>query len=240
MSLGNNSGDATLSGTLTKASVHGVASFSNLTLNQPGSYTLTAASAAASSATSTSFNVGQTVTVDCPAGGCTNTLSTPFSSAQVQVGSGAGDASLTQSVDVGTPLDGPGSPPDNVGCAAYSPPPGSVDFYGILVSDSNRAKTITWDVNDARNGIIPFLVCFGAPYDFQTGLGYNGEPIFAPPGTLPDGSPGFVGLLDSCSDLVDAASSNPCVSSLVPFGDFGAQVTITIPAGLAGDPFMGR
>jgi len=59
VALGTNPGDATLGGTLTAAVVDGVATFSNLTLSQPGTgYTLTVTdSAIAGAETTTSINV---------------------------------------------------------------------------------------------------------------------------------------------------------------------------------------
>jgi MBG domain (YGX type)/Bacterial Ig-like domain (group 3) len=61
ISLGNNPGGSTLSGTLTATAVNGVATFSNLTLNQNGvGYTLHAAATGLTTATTNSFNVGST------------------------------------------------------------------------------------------------------------------------------------------------------------------------------------
>ena len=240
VAVGNNPSGGTLGGTVTQTASHGVATFNNLTLNEPGAaYTLTASSSGLTGATSSSFNETQTDTVDCPAAGCTNTLSTGDSSAQVQVGPGTSDATLTESVDLGTPMDGPGSDPKNVGCANYTPPAGSVDWYGVDVSDASRTKTISWFVNNAVSD--GFEICFGAPYDFQTGFGDDGAPTFAPQGTLPDGTVGFVGLLDNCDDLGDASSENPCWTSISPGpNESGTLATIQIPAGLQGDPYFGR
>ena len=56
--LASNPTGATLGGTLTVAAVNGVATFSNLTIDKPGSgYTLTATSTGLTSATSFSFDV---------------------------------------------------------------------------------------------------------------------------------------------------------------------------------------
>jgi hypothetical protein len=58
MALGNNPGGGALSGTTTKNAVGGVASFSDLTINQPGSgYTLAASSTSLTGATSTGFDI---------------------------------------------------------------------------------------------------------------------------------------------------------------------------------------
>ena len=46
------------------------------------------------------------------------TVTSGSGSLQVDVGSGSTDATLTESVDVGTPMDGPGSDPEaDPGCA---------------------------------------------------------------------------------------------------------------------------
>jgi len=59
LAIGANPGSATLGGTVTVAVVAGVATFSNLTLNQQGTgYTLVASATGLASATSTAFNVG--------------------------------------------------------------------------------------------------------------------------------------------------------------------------------------
>ena len=59
VAIGSNPGGGTLSGTKTKAAVAGAATFSNLSINLAGNgYTLTAASASLTGATSTPFNVG--------------------------------------------------------------------------------------------------------------------------------------------------------------------------------------
>jgi hypothetical protein len=58
ISIGTNAGEGTLSGTLTKNAVGGVATFTDLSINYPGSgYTLVATSAALTSATSAPFSV---------------------------------------------------------------------------------------------------------------------------------------------------------------------------------------
>jgi hypothetical protein len=62
LAMGANLGGGTLGGTLTVAAVNGVATFSNLSINQSGSgYTLTAADGSLTSATSSAFNIAQAV-----------------------------------------------------------------------------------------------------------------------------------------------------------------------------------
>src|SRR5207237_1144191 len=58
VAIGTNPGGGTLSGTTTVAAVSGVATFSNLSIDKVGTgYTLTAASAPLTSATSAGFNI---------------------------------------------------------------------------------------------------------------------------------------------------------------------------------------
>jgi hypothetical protein len=59
VALGPSAGGGTLSGTTTAAASGGVASFGNLSINAPGTYSLTASSAGLTSATSASFHVDQ-------------------------------------------------------------------------------------------------------------------------------------------------------------------------------------
>jgi hypothetical protein len=58
MAIANNAGPGTLSGTLTKAAVSGVATFSDLSINNEGhAYTLSATATSLASATSSAFNI---------------------------------------------------------------------------------------------------------------------------------------------------------------------------------------
>lgn len=228
IALGSNPGGASLGGTLTQETVNGVATFPGLTLNKPDNgYTLTASSSGLADATSSSFDENNTVT-NCPANdGCSGTLSTPFSSITVDVGPGSEAAILTESVDVGTEQH----------CAGYTPPDASRDWYEFVVSQSDRSKTLTWTVNDVSPE--GFQVCFGAPYEFQYINPSTGATGPAPPGTLPDGSPGFVGVLNSCDEF-DEGQLTPCVESILGTENGGTQAIVKIPAGNEGDPWPGR
>ncbi len=91
-------------------------------------------------------------------------------------------ATLSASVNVGTPLR----------CKGYIPV--DPNWFGFLVSTSNRGKVMAYTLKHVP---LPTLVfaqfCLGAPYEFTT--------LFlkpAPQGTLPDGEPGFIGLLPPC------------------------------------------
>jgi hypothetical protein len=79
-------------------------------------------------------------------------------------------------------------------------------------------------------------ICFEAPYTFTVRGGGSATPT-----TLPDGSPGFIGLLPSCNDV----SSGPCHdrqsdTTVTDHGnrfDFDIVLVANIPAA-PGDPRM--
>ena len=79
VAIGNNPGGGTLSGTLTVAAVNGVATFSNLSINNPGSgYTLIASDTTGSGSltvTSAPFNIATPPTVATPAAATPNPVS---------------------------------------------------------------------------------------------------------------------------------------------------------------------
>jgi hypothetical protein len=243
IALGNNPASATLGGTLTQNTVNGVATFNDLTLDKPDNgYTLAASSGTLTGTTSNSFNENNTATPCASGATCTSTITSNSGSLKVDVGSGANNATLTESVDVGTPMDGPGSDTTN-GCGSYTPPAASADWYEFVVNPpdattADRTKTVTWTVkNTTTDG---FKVCFGAPYEFDAQGTDSG---LAPAGTLPDGSPGFIGLLDFCPEF--PTDTSPCVSSLTTERDpltglDNAVAVITIPAGNVGDPWAAR
>ncbi len=159
-----------------------------------------------------------TTSTSCGAGqSCQSSLSTTVSAFQVSASSGSGGATLTESVNVGSALQ----------CSAYK----AIDpsWYGFSTSTTNRSKSLVYTVA----GKFPALLfCFGAPYDFLTVLGTK-----APAHALPDGSPGYVGLLAFCV----GSYAGPCVSSEAISGSlstgFKTTLKVQIPAGLAGDPW---
>ena len=70
VAIGTNPGGGTLSGTLTVAAVAGVASFGDLTIDQPGtSYTLAASGAGLTGATSSPFDISGAISVETAADG---------------------------------------------------------------------------------------------------------------------------------------------------------------------------
>jgi hypothetical protein len=221
IALASNPAGATLGGTTTVDAVGGVASFSDLTLDKPGGrYTLLASSPGPTSATSTPFDESNAAVFCLQGQSCSTSVSTAVSELQVSANpthnSNPGTGTLSESVDVGTPLT----------CAGYVAT--DPNWFQFLWSSVNRFKLITYTLDNTNpDGI---HVCFGAPYEFRTS---SSEP--APAGTLPNGTPGFIGLLPSCP------ASGPCVQSITSSeGDEGVNtiITVRIPDGLVGDPMV--
>lgn len=221
MSLATNPGSGTLSGTTTQTASSGVATFDDLSINQPGTgYELLASSAGITSATSSPFDETSAGTNCSSNPSCQTTTSTSQSTLTVS-SSGSGNT-LSITVDPGTPLT----------CSGYTSQ--DPNWYSFLSSQTSTGKVVTYTVVPSNTGEVDF--CLGAPYDFITNQG-----TMAPPGTLPDGSSGYIGLLPECFQ----SSSGPCVDSRTETPDSnsvtGYDVTLKVvfPAGLPGDP-IGR
>ena len=230
--LCNNPAGATLGGTTIVNAVHGVATFTTLTLDKPDNgYTLVASGYGLKSSTSTAFDTANTA-VPCYQGqSCSTSLSTSASSFAVTANpaphtSNAGTLSL--SVDAGTRLT----------CKGYYAQ--DLNWWEFVSSSNNRSKLITYTINNTSpKGI---QVCFGAPYEFTTS---SGKP--AASGTLPDGTSGFIGLLPFCGKdggCQKTQTNGPCIQSITSSKDwssksgYDAKVTVQVPAGLQGDPYM--
>jgi hypothetical protein len=190
---------------------------------------LTAAAAAAlAAATPVALASEPTASSKCDANQtCQTSLTTRASTLQVTAPPSPQSpdrGSLTESANRGTPLQ----------CTGYAPLDPS--WYSYATASANRSKLLDYTIQPAVSQ--PEIVgnthfCLGAPYEFITN---SGEP--APPGTLPDGTSGFIGLLPRCSSV-----SGPCVDSRTKTPDptspvgFDIVLQIRIPAGLPGDPW---
>ncbi len=99
LAIGSNPGSGTLSGTLTVAAVHGVATFSNISVNNPGGgYTLIASdtiSGSALTATSAAFTVGTPPSVATPAAAAPSPVTGNSTSLSVLGGDVNGESTLT-------------------------------------------------------------------------------------------------------------------------------------------------
>lgn len=236
---------ATLGGTLTQNAVHGVATFNDPNLNlSDNHYTLVASSPGLTSSESSQFNISDGET-NCNTGtDCLLTLNGPTSTFAIDAGPNGGQ--LSGQIDPGTPLNGPGSPEGNTGCAGYTPQ--NPDWYGFDVTNLGESripgKTITWTVKNARTD--GYMTCFGSTSPFEAELPTGGVGP-APAGTLPDGTSGYVGFLPFCNDF-DNSSNQVCITDdpLQTQPDANSTtgvdviVDVQIPPGFPGDPFMGR
>jgi hypothetical protein len=237
ISQGSGPAGATLGGTTTQNAVNGVATFNNLTLNKAGDgYTLVANSAGLPSATSTPFGENSQTT-NCPGGACTASLSSPPGTTASSItvtttGQAGANGNLNLSVDTGTkPVCGTlaGTPyvghDQNFYSAIYTPDAGTPQV----------AKTIKYTIFNT-GGAEGIHLCFAAPYQFEQ---LDDSPAVA--GTLPDGSSGFVGLLETCDSAEDGTTPDPC-QTVATVPDTGVSsgsdtvFTITVPAGEPGDP----
>jgi hypothetical protein len=98
LTLGSNPSGGTLSGTVTVAAVHGVATLSNLSINNPGSYTLAASdtiSGSALTATSAAFTIGSPPTVATPAAATPNPVAATSTNLSVLGADTNGESTLT-------------------------------------------------------------------------------------------------------------------------------------------------
>jgi hypothetical protein len=235
-----------LQGIVIRPTSGGLATFKNLHLPVSNNhYTLVASAWRITSAESSPFNIGDTATNCDVSQDCTVTVTGVDSTLTITAGPNGGQ--LNAQLDPGTPMDGPGSDPEqDPGCANYHPI--NLDWYGFDVSNLGDApipaKSITWTVrNVTPDG---FQTCFGAVSPFIA-LNSDGRPSRSLVGRLPDGTSGFVGLLPFC-DRIDSDVAEPCVSDDPlstepdPNSTTGEDVIVdvSIPAGFQGDPFMAR
>jgi hypothetical protein len=99
VTIGNNPGSGTLSGTATVAAVRGVATFNNLSINNAGGgYTLVATDSISGSqltVTSTAFNIGSPPTVATPAAATPNTVTGTSTNLSVLGSDAGGESTLT-------------------------------------------------------------------------------------------------------------------------------------------------
>jgi hypothetical protein len=231
VALANNPGGATLGGTLTQNAAGGVASFGDLTVNQPaGGYTLSASSGGLTPATSTSFWAETTSAVCLLGMPCTTDAGNSAGNAKVVANAGA-PGFLVESVN---PNRGA-----KLACNDY--PTADPNTYQFLSTvDRSKILTITIDnPSTALTGSAATIlqrqqICFAAPYQFTTA---SGKPAAA--GTLPDGTSGYIGLLPPCpaaGPCHDRKSDTTVPDASSPLG-FDIVLVADIPSGLPGDPW---
>ena len=230
MTLAANPGAATLGGTTMVTASSGVASFSSLTVNQPAvGYALGASSGTLTPATSSPFTAQTSANTSCPTNAnCISNAGNANGNAQIIAGPGAG--TLTESVNGnnGAPLN----------CAGYTSADPNV--YSFLTTTSVHKKiTITIDdpLTPLTGTIAVYLaaqdICFGATADFAVKGGG-----LAPAGTLPGGTPGFIGLLPNCpaaGPCQDRTDDRAIPDSNSPIG-YDIVLIADVPQTFPGDP----
>jgi hypothetical protein len=239
VAIGNNAGSGTLSGTLTENAVNGVATFADLSIDKPGSgYTLSASAPNSGSTTSSSFNEDGGKTSCTQSSTTTSNTCTTNSSGSSNSSANVTASGNPQHLETTTMSEAPDLGNDTLTCPSLSAP--SNDWYTYEIGSNFWSKLIkhTERPTSFLGGTSQAIVsneqaCFGATADFMTRSG-----SMAPPATLPDGAPGFIGDLPNCGTAgatvcVQSRSSALDLSS--PIG-FDLVLTILVPAGFADDP----
>lgn len=229
---------ATLNGTLTQPAngTTGTASFADLSINQPATgYQLGASSGTLDPATSTAFDVTDEA-VSCdpsnPAS-CKTTVGTPNGNQGTVQATPTSSGVLVESVNAnnGAQLTCSGYTSTDPNTYQFDAPAGWGKLVTLTIRPLTKLSGRPGDILEAQQ------ICFGAPEDFTTASG-----TLAPPGTLPDGTAGFIGLLPDCG----AGITGPCHNRkqdttisdpLSPYG-FDLVLVADIPATFAGDPHM--
>jgi hypothetical protein len=196
-----NSGSGALSGTTTVNASEGVASFSNLSINQPGfGYSLTATSSGMNPATSTDFTIWGSLQ-HCSANPCSASQSSATTSGTATTSSAGSDQLL------GTALGGasyscggtyrPVSDPFgfNVLSASGVTQPGA-QFSVTLRIDKSLVKSA------GHRGASSWQICYASTMPFTAQPGTSGTAVIG-------GAAFGTGLLPDCSDT----QGSPCVQA---------------------------
>jgi hypothetical protein len=242
--LGTAPAGAELSGTRTVTSVDGVARFTNLSVNTPGTYTLTATSPAAvpaAASTSRPFTAAQGLALCADGVPCTASATTTgivpgsrppmryTNSVRVNAPPNPGrddSGTLSVSYDVG---------PD-IACRGYSF--ASPDREALL--GPNREKRVVSTVSKAlldAAGRQPssLRTCLLAPYRFNLGLPLIGGTARSVGDVDRDGNTDYLGLLPNCLELLDPILGipilvePPCQESAVADDEGNGVVTYRLP-----------
>jgi hypothetical protein len=217
-----NPGSGTLSGTTTVKTSGGVASFSDLSINQPGiGYRLTATSRGLGSVTSGHFTIWSSLRHCSPPAPCSATTSSATTSGTVTTSSAGSTQFLGTGIGGGT-----------YSCATYQPVSDPFTFDVVSSSgDSQPGAQFTavlridksLVLSSGHPGASTWQVCYASTSSFA-----------AQPGTSGSATVGdvtfFTGLLPDCSNTAPVA---PCVQARNK--DNAGDVLVTFLA--SGDPF---
>jgi hypothetical protein len=214
VALGPSAGSGTLSGTTTAAASVGVASFGNLSISAPGTYSLTASSSGLATTTSGSFHVDQ-VAVPCfEDATCTATLANGQTTFDVT-------APPNAAADAGFLVISNGTSPA-IDCANYK----ELTATATTIVGPDRTKTVTATIDrhviSAQHRTTSSVqMCFGAPYPFTPRPGATLHSL----DTNGDGTADFYyALLPDCGTA-------PCVAKRKPNDDCDVVIVTKAPGG---------
>jgi hypothetical protein len=243
---------STLGGTTRQNATNGVASFGDLTVDNPGNgYTLTATGPNSTSTTSNSFDIHQAGTVCQTAQSCQTessnlnsnvpgTIDATITSPGTFLGVTNPAAILSETLDFGTwpaatrKAECPDETPD-----AHFAYGSFTDSNGQIVTRTFQASVTTQESPLANiPALIPGqLMCFASARPFQAQVGTS--LVAATPVTLPDGTPGYAGELPTCNNATGTnnplfptvdPTKNPCVSDREGVTNVITGGTLTIKA----------
>ena len=207
-----NSSGGTLTGGGPVSAVAGVATFSAMSLNRPGPYTLRASSAAASNTPDTNqFMVSDTLAT-CSGTGCSFTVNQDANTYTLTPKKGISGATFVRTLNL---------PGLRISCdfAPYNYPdarqPNAV-WYGYSDGSTNSLKTNVISIDKTvvqatpNNGTSFYRVCYSSPVPFTD---RNGNP--APQDPWPDGPSVYFGTTWYTGLLPDCAKKNPVAPCVV-------------------------
>lgn len=243
MSLASNLAGATLSGDTSETpDGSGTASFSDLQIDQSGLYELGAASGTLTG-TSEGFTIADKV-ASC----------TPGVTCQTTAGSADGNQSTISATSTGASgflaesVNANGSQAQ-LSCAGYTTADPNT-YQSLTTMPADEAITITITnpppgsslSSNPSKALKQQQICFGATQDFVTASGqYAGGVGHQPNGTLPDGAPGYIGLLPACSKKTTGPCQNVQQQSWVPDPKrklgYDLILVLDVPAAYSEDPF---
>ena len=238
MKLSPNPGGAALAGTNPQAAdgTDGTASFPDLTVNKAANgYAMGASSGTMNGGTSNPFNVQDQI-ASCPSNGsCKTDVGTTNNGNHASVVATAVSSGglLLESVNANAGAQ--------LVCQGYKSADSNT-YESATTFDASKVITTTIaspaiHLSGNANQILKAQqICFGAPYEFTTA---SGAPAAA--GTLPDGTAGFIGLLQACTGSTvgpchDRKSDTTVPDPNSPLG-FDIVLVADVPAGLPGDPW---
>jgi hypothetical protein len=214
VTLGPSAGSGTLSGTTTAAANAGVASFGNLSINAPGTYSLKASSSGLISTTSGSFHVDQVVVPCIENVTCSATLANGQTTFDVT-------APPNAAADAGFLVMSNGTSPA-IDCANYK----ELTATATTIVGPDRTKTVTATIDrhliSAQHRTTSSVqMCFGAPYPFTPRPGASLRSL----DTNGDGAADFYyALLPDCGTA-------PCVAKRKQNEDCDVVIVTKAPGG---------